>query len=161
MFGARIVVPILLTLTAISSAQSANSSTATCTLDDGRQVRINYTPVAAKDKTPNGKPWAPGGVPMTLFTETVLTFANSTIPVGAYSVYPIPGKDKWSLAVNKNVTPGAAYDEKQDIARASIETDPLTETAAALEVAFAHSGSKCTLRIYFGKAATFADFIAK
>ncbi len=161
MFGARIVVPILLTLTAVCSAQSANSSTATCTLDDGRQVRINYTPVTAKDKTPNGKPWSPGGAPMTLFTETALTFGNSTIPVGAYSVYPIPGKDKWSLAVNKNVTPGAAYDEKQDIARASIETDPLTETAAALEVAFAHYGSKCTLRIYFGKTATFADFTAK
>ncbi len=63
--------------------------------------------------------------------------------------------------MNKNVTPGAAYDEKQDIARASIETDPLTETAAALEVAFAHYGSKCTLRIYFGKTATFADFTAK
>ncbi len=60
MFGARIVVPILLTLTAVCSAQSANSSTATCTLDDGRQVRINYTPVTAKDKTPNGKPWSPG-----------------------------------------------------------------------------------------------------
>jgi len=161
MFGARFVVPILLTLTAISSAQSANSSTATCTLDDGRQVRINYTPVTAKDKVPNGKPWSPGGAPMTLFTETPLSFGNSTIPVGAYSVYPIPGKDKWSLAVNKNVTPGATYDEKQDIARASIETDPMTETAAALEVAFAHYSSKCTLRIYFGKTATFADFIAK
>jgi hypothetical protein len=28
-------------------------------------------------------------------------------------------------------------------------------------VAFAHVGTKCTLRIYFGKAASFADFTAK
>ena len=164
MFRARIVVavPILLTLSAVSPAQSANSSTATCNLDDGRQVRLNYTPVSPKnDKAPNGRPWAPGGAPMTLFTEAPLSFGGSTIPIGAYTVYPIPGKDKWSLAVNKNVTAGAAYDEKQDIARTTVETDPVPQPSDTLEVAFAHYGSKCTLRIYFGKTATFADFVAK
>ncbi len=164
MFRARIVVavPILLTLSAVSPAQSANSSTATCNLDDGRQVRLNYTPVSPKnDKAPNGRPWAPGGAPMTLFTEAPLTFGGSAIPIGAYTVYPIPGKDKWSLAVNKNVTAGAAYDEKQDIARATVETDPVPQPSEALEVAFAHVGLRCTLRIYFGKTATFADFVAK
>ncbi len=163
MFPARLVaaVPVLIVATAVCSAQQA-PSTATCNLEDGRQVRINYNPVSAKtDKPPNGKPWTPGGSPMTLFTEAPLTFAGSTIPIGAYTVYPFPGKDKWSLAVNKNVTSGAAYDEKQDIAHAAIETDPITEASAALEVAFAHVGSRCTLRIYFGKTATFAEFIAK
>ncbi len=164
MFRARFVVavPILLTLSAVSPAQSANSSTAACNLDDGRQVRLNYTPVSPKnDKAPNGRPWAPGGAPMTLFTEAPLTFGGSAIPIGAYTVYPIPAKDKWSLAVNKNVTAGATYDEKQDIARATIETDPVPQPSEALEVAFAHVGLRCTLRIYFGKTATFADFIAK
>ena len=164
MFRARFVVaiPIFLTLAAACSAQSANSATAACNLEDGRQVRINYTPVSAKnDKVSNGKPWSPGGAPMTLFTEAPLTFAGSAIPIGAYSVYPIPGKDKWSLAVNKNVTAGSAYDEKQDIARGPIETDQVPQAADTLEVAFAHYGSRCTLRIYFGKVATFADFTAK
>jgi hypothetical protein len=163
MFRARKVVTILslFTLSVICSAQQPNSSTATCNLDDGRQLRINYTPVSGKnERISNGKPWAPGGSPMTLFTEAPLSFGNATIPIGAYSVYPIPGKDKWSLVVNKNVTSGSAYDQKQDIARATIETDPVPP-AEALEVAFAHYGSKCTLRIYFGKFATFADFIAK
>ena len=73
---------------------------------------------------------------------------------------PSPAK-KVDLAVNKNVTAGSAYDEKQDLARAPIETDQVTQPADTLEVAFAHVGSKCTLRIYFGKIATFADFIAK
>jgi Protein of unknown function (DUF2911) len=166
MFRARFVVAILpfLTIIAVCSAQqsSANSSTATCNLDDGRQVRINFTPVSGKnERVPNGKPWAPGGTPMVLFTEAPLGFGNSTIPIGAFSVYPIPGKDKWSLVVNKNVTPGSAYDEKQDIARATIETDQVPTAADPLEVAFAHVGSKCTLRVYFGKTATFADFVAK
>jgi hypothetical protein len=98
---------------------------------------------------------------MTLFTEAQLNFAGVTIPVGAYTVYPIPARDKWTLVVNKNVTPGAAYDEKQDLARAAIETEQVSQPADALEVAFAHVGPRCTLRIYFGKTATFADFVAK
>jgi hypothetical protein len=163
MFRARFVVAVLipLTLTAVCTGQS-EPTTATCNLDDGRQVYIRYTPVSAKnDRAPNGKPWAPGGAPMTLFTEAQLNFAGATIPVGAYTVYPIPARDKWTLVVNKNVTPGAAYDEKQDLARAAIETEQVSQPADALEVAFAHVGPRCTLRIYFGKTATFADFVAK
>ncbi len=145
------------------SAQSggAASSTTTCNLDDGRQVYVRYNAVSGKEKPPNGKPWAPGGTPMTLFTEAQLQLGSSLIPLGAYSVYPIPAKDHWTLVVNKNVTPGAPYDEKQDIARASMETDQVDQAAEALEVAFAHVGARCTLRIYAGKSASFADFTAK
>lgn len=98
---------------------------------------------------------------MTLFTEAQLSLGSSLIPVGAYSVYPIPARGNWTLVVNKNVTTGAAYDEKQDIARASMETDQIDQAAEALEVAFAHVGAKCTLRIYIGKSASFAEFTAK
>jgi hypothetical protein len=155
------IIFFVVALSATCWAQEDDQSVASCTLDDGKQVSIRYNPVTAKnEKLTNGKPWSPGGTPMTLFTEMQLSFANSTIPPGAYTVYPIPGK-QWSLAVNKNVTPHSAYDEKQDIARSTIETDQVTEPSEALEVAFAHSGDKCTLRIYFGKAATFAPFTAK
>jgi hypothetical protein len=162
MSRARIFVTIcfLFNLAAVCSAQS-EPSTATCTLSDVSEVRINYNPVTTKnDKAPSGKPWAPGGAPMLLFTTVQLTLGGSTIPVGAYTVYPIPGK-AWTVVVNKNVTPGSPYDEKQDIARSPMETDQVEQPQDSLEVAFAHVGSRCTLRIYFGKVATFADFIAK
>ncbi|HWY21608.1 MAG TPA: DUF2911 domain-containing protein [Candidatus Acidoferrum sp.] len=164
MFSARFVVTALslLIFPAICPAQSASSSTATCSLADDRQVYIRYNAVSAKtERPPNGKPWTPGGAPMTLFTEAPLTLANTTIPIGAYAVYPIPSKDKWTLVINKNVAAGSAYDEKQDLARATMETDQVPQAADALEIAFAHVGSRCTLRIYFGKAASFADFTAK
>jgi hypothetical protein len=83
------------------------------------------------------------------------------IPVGAYTVYPIPARDHWTLVVNKNVTPGAAYNDKQDIARAPMETAQVDQPSGALEVAFAHVGARCTLRVYVGKTASFADFTAK
>ena len=167
MVGARFFVCVSVfmigTLVAASHAQQSEpSSTASCNLEDGRQVYIRYNPVSTKtDKAPNGKPWTPGGAPMTLFTEAQLNFAGSTIPIGAYTVYPIPGKDKWTLVVNKNVAAHSAYDEKQDIARSAIETDQISQPSDLLEVAFAHVGDKCTLRIYFGKAASFALFTAK
>jgi hypothetical protein len=162
MSRARIFVTIcfLLNLAAVCSAQS-ETSTATCTLADDREVRVNFNSVTTKnDKPPNGKPWAPGGAPMLLFTTVELTLGGSTIPVGAYTVYPIPGK-AWTLVVNKNVAPGSPYDEKQNIARSPMETDQIDQVQDSLEVAFAHVGSKCTLRIYFGKVASFADFTAK
>jgi hypothetical protein len=147
-----------------AAAQSTNPSTSstTCNLEDGRQVYVRYVPVPTnKEKISNGKPMMPGGVPMTLFTETQLLLGTSTIPIGAYTVYPIPARDHWTLAVNKNVTPGAAYDEKQDIARAPMETAQVAQPSDALEVAFAHVGTHCTLRVYIGKTASFADFTAK
>jgi hypothetical protein len=155
---------LLLWLSPCLAAQSANAptSTTTCNLDDGRQVYLRFNPVPTnKEKISNGKPMTPGGAPMTLFTEAQLTLGSSMIPIGAYTVYPIPARDHWTLVVNKNVTPGAAFDEKQDIARAPMETAQVAQPSEALEVAFAHVGARCTLRIYIGKTASFADFTAK
>jgi hypothetical protein len=157
-----VAVLILATTVVCSAQQAAPSSTASCNLDDGRQIYIRFNPIASKnDKLPNGKPWTPGGAPMTLFTEAQLSFGGATIPIGAYTVYPIPAKDKWTLVVNKNVAAGSSYDEKQDIARAPMETDQISQPSNELEVAFAHVGDKCTLRIYFGKSASFAPFTAR
>jgi Protein of unknown function (DUF2911) len=155
---------IMFLFSTFSTAQAADppSSTTTCNLEDGRQIYIRYNPVSPnKEKVSNGKAWTPGGTPMTLFTEASLILGSSVIPVGAYSVYPIPAKDHWTIAVNKNVNPGATYDERQDLARAPMETTQVTLPADTLEVAFAHVGPKCTLRIYYGKSASFADFTAK
>lgn len=158
--GRAVLISILLT-PFLAAQSNGNQSTTTCNLEDGRQVYIRYTPVPAKEKISNGKPWAPGGSPMTLFTEAQLSLGTSTIPVGAYAIYPIPARGNWSIVVNKNVTPGAAYDEKQDVARAQMETAQVESASEQLEVAFAHVGNRCSLRIYIGKTASFVDFNAK
>jgi hypothetical protein len=157
-----VAVSLLLSPWMVAQSGGAPTSTTTCNLDDGRQVYMRFNAVStAKERVVNGKPLTPGGQPMTLFTEAQLALGSSTIPVGAYTVYPIPARDHWTLVVNKNVTPGAAYDEKQDIARTSMETAQVAQPSDALEVAFAHVGARCTLRIYIGKTASFADFTAK
>jgi len=98
---------------------------------------------------------------MTLFTEAQLSLGTSTIPIGAYTLYPIPARGNWNLAVSKNVSAAATYDEKQDVAKTAMETVQVEQASDALEVAFAHVGARCTLRIYIGKSASFADFTAK
>jgi len=145
----------------LAAQSGGNQSSTACNLDDGRQVYIRYTPVSAKEKFSNGKPWAPGGTPMTLFTEAQLTLGSSMIPIGAYTIYPIPARGNWSIAVNKNVTAGSAYDEKQDVARTQMETAQVDSASDQLEVAFAHVGNRCSLRVYIGKTASFVDFHAK
>ena len=157
----RAVLISMLLVPFLAAQSGGNQSTTTCNLEDGRQVYIRYVPVPAKDKISNGKPWAPGGSPMTLFTEAQLSLGTSTIPIGAYTIYPIPGRGNWSIVVNKNVTPGAAYDEKQDVARTQMETAQVESASEQLEVAFAHVGNRCSLRIYIGKTASFVDFNAK
>jgi len=157
-----VLISLLLSPWAAAQSGGAPTSTTTCNLDDGRQVYVRYNAVPTnKEKIANGKAWAPGGTPMTLFTEAQLSLGSSMIPIGAYTVYPIPARDHWTLVVNKNVTPGAAYDEKQDIARTAMETAQVAQPSDALEVAFAHVGARCTLRVYIGKTASFADFTAK
>jgi len=99
---------------------------------------------------------------MTLFAAVPLELGNSTIPTGAYSVYAIPNKKEWTLIVNKNVTAGAAYDDKQDVARSSMELGEVDTPPRQLQVSFAHTAPKtCSIRLYYGKTGAFTDFKEK
>lgn len=149
-----------------ASAQQddTNSATAYCDFTDGQEVSIRYStaPTSSKDEPHNGKVWLPGGSPITLFTNSPLTLNGSPIPTGAYTVYVIPNKKDWTLIVNKNVTAGAPYDEKQDVARAPMELGEVDSSPKQLEASFAHTGAKvCSIRLYYGKIGAFADFNEK
>lgn len=138
-----------------------NSATAFCDFDDGQEISVRYNSaaVSSKDEPRNGKIWQPGGAPMTLFTGTPVVLNNSAIPTGAYTVYVIPNKKDWTLIVNKNVTPGVAYDEHQDVARSPMELGEVDSPPKQLQVSFAHIGPKvCSIRLYYGKIGAFTEF---
>lgn len=157
---------LTLTVTVTVFAHAADQTpapepaTASCTLEDEQQISIRYTPVAStSEKLSNGKPWAPGGTPMLLFTTSTFIFNNTAIPAGAFSLYVIPGNDHWTLVVNKNVTAGSKYDEHQDLARGPMEIGQVSGGVPKLDVAFAHMGPKlCNLRIYYGKVGAVGEF---
>lgn len=139
-----------------------NSATAFCDFTDNQEISVRYNSVVSKDEAHNGKVWLPGGKPMTLFAGVAISFNNASIPAGAYSVYVIPNKREWTLIVNKNVTPGAAYDQTQDVARGPMELGEVDSPPGQLQVSFAHVGPKqCSIRLYYGKTGAFADFVEK
>jgi hypothetical protein len=142
-------------------AQQADS-TATCTFQDGKQMSIQYDNSATVKNAnlSSGKMWTPGDKPMVLFTQTDLTIANTQIPVGAYSVYLIPGNDRWTLVINKNVKPGE-YKPQQDLVRAPMDVAKISQTQP-FSMVFAHMAPKqCNIRIYEGKTGTWAEFHEK
>ena len=145
----------------VAQESDANSAIGSCNFQDGNEISVRYTPVSTKQKPPVGKVWAPGGTPMYLFTQTELTAKNVSMPVGAYSIYILPGKQNWTLIVNKNVS-SKGYDEKQDVVRLPMESGTLAESVDPLQVSFAHVAPKeCTIRIYYGKSGNWAGFTEK
>ena len=137
------------------SALAQDPQTTYCTFDDGNQVSIQYNPTV-KESPRNGRVWSPG---VTLYVQTPLTLGSSSIGLGAYSVYFLPDKKNWTIMVNKNVKPGAAYDAAQDIAKAPMEVGELPQAVKTLQLSFGHMAPKeCSLRVYYQKAGAFAEF---
>ncbi len=140
-----------------------HTATAFCDYDDNQEISVRYSNmVTSKDEPHNGKVWLPGGSPLTLFAGSPVSLNNTPIPAGAYSVYIIPNRRDWTLIVNKNVTPGAAYDQTQDVARGPMELGEVDSPPGQLQVSFAHVAAKqCSIRLYYGKVGAFAEFMEK
>jgi hypothetical protein len=145
-------------LMAATSGIAQDPQTAYCDFEDGNQVSIQYHP-KVKDEPKNGRVWSPG---ITLYVQVPLTLGGSQIPLGAYTVYLIPGGKSWMLIVNREVTAGASYNSAQDVARSPMEIGEIPDPTKELELSFAHMSAKqCSLRVYYQKTGFFTDFLEK
>jgi DUF2911 family protein len=141
-----------------ASALAQDTQNTYCDFDDGNQVNVQYSPTV-KEQPRNGRVWAPG---ITLYVQTPLTLGNSTIGLGAYSVYLIPDRKNWTLIVNKNVTAGATYNSADDVARGSMEIGEIPQPVKTLQLSFGHMGpKKCSFQVYYQKIGAFTDFLEK
>jgi len=149
---------------AVAQDDSTSQLTTACTFDDGHEMSIRYN--SPEEKKPQslsmGKVWAPGGAPLVLFTQAPIVLNRVEIPAGAYRMYVIPGKQTWTLIVNRNVTAGSGYDESQDLVRAPMETAMLSQPGEGLKVSLGHIAPKvCSLRVYYDKVGAWTEFNAK
>jgi hypothetical protein len=154
----------LVPLAAAQQSGTVEPEAAICTFEDGKQITARYNPIPAgkNDALPLGKVLIPGGSAMTFFTETDLTLGSTTIPTGGYTLYIIPAKKDWTLIVSKNTALDAKYDDKQDLARASMETGQLSTPADRLGLYFGHVGQKrCEIDVDFGKTRGWVEFKQK
>jgi Protein of unknown function (DUF2911) len=146
------------------AAAAADSESAVCTFEDGKQITARYNPMSVgKENAPAaGKVLIPGGAAMTFFTETDLILGNTTVPTGAYTLYILPAKKDWTLIMSKNVTVDAKYDEKLDLARATMEIGQLSTPEDKLSLYFGHTGpKKCEIDVDFGKTRGWTQFREK
>lgn len=77
---------------------------------------------------PYGELWRTGAnAATTLEASQDFTFGGQPVPAGRYALYTIPGKDRWTVILNKNAAASGTrgYDEKNDVARFTV-----TPTAA-------------------------------
>ena len=160
-FAVYLLLCVTLAAPVVAQSQQQENS---CTFENGKQISVRYDAVKSDKKLPKkGEVWAPGDSPILLFTQTDLTVGGTVLAPGAYSMYVIPGAEKWNLVVNKNVTPGSKYEPQQDLVRVTMDTANVNSPMDRLNLAFGRVGPKqCHLRIYYGKIAAFgAEFNEK
>jgi hypothetical protein len=149
---------------AYQTALNADNETAVCTFEDGKQVTARYDAIGIghNDSIPVGKALMPGGNAMTFFTETDILVGSTAIPPGGYTMYVLPAKKEWTLIISKNVKVDAKYDDKQDLARAAMETGQLSTPADKLSIYFGHTGpKKCEVDVDYGKTRGWVEFKQK
>ena len=149
-------------------AQEAPEGSATCNFDQEKQLALQYRRVAVNlkkplsNQIPFGKVWAPGGKPMTLFTNTSVQIGSRILPIGAYTLFLIPNSKQWTLVVSKSTDTSGAYDQEQDLVRVPMESGELPSPESQLNVAFGHvAPGQCNLRADLDKTGHFAVFHMK
>jgi hypothetical protein len=76
---------------------------------------------------PYDKPWRMGANEATTLTVSdPVTIDGKELPAGKYSFFAIPGKDKWTLIINKDPEQWGAYgyDQAKDALRVDVKPEP-------------------------------------
>lgn len=144
-------------------------STATCSFDADKELTVGYQRVSFNLKRqplgreiPYGKAWAPGGKPLTLFTNSAVEVGGKILPVGAYTMFVSPAQKQWTLIISKSTDLTGKYDEQQDLVRVTMESGELPEPEPELSVAFVHAApGQCNLRLGLAKTGNWAVFQKK
>ncbi|WP_445664518.1 DUF2911 domain-containing protein [Fodinibius sp. AD559] len=91
-------------------------------------ITITYGRPAVNDRTifgdlvPYGEVWRTGANESTaLVVSDDVTIEGNKLKAGTYSLYTVPGKDKWTIIINSKLSWGTQYDKSKDILRFTVE----------------------------------------
>jgi hypothetical protein len=138
------------------SSRPSPPAKAECKLAGGKSVTIDYSSPRAKgrkifgDLVPYGQVWRTGANEATTFTASSdITVGGTAVPAGKYTIFTVPGENKWSLVISKKtgewgtVYPGA----DNDLARIDMKVSKTSAPVENFTIAFDQSGNGCALRI--------------
>lgn len=92
------------------------------------EISITYGRPSVNDRNiwgnlvPYGEVWRTGANESTAITfSDDVTIEGKKVEAGTYSLYTIPGQDKWTVILNSKLSWGTQYDKSQDVARVTVE----------------------------------------
>ena len=129
---------------------------AECKLAGGKAITVDYSSPRAKGRkiygglVPYGEIWRAGANEATTFvTTTDVTVGGKPVPAGSYTIFAIPGEDKWMLVISKKTGEwGTAYPgADNDLARVDMKVSKLPSPVENFAIAFDQNGNACVMRM--------------
>ena len=115
--------------------------------------------VVFKEKSelaPLGQLWRTGanGATRLKFSDNVV-IGGKAIDTGSYALYTIPGKDQWTIVLNKGITNWGTdgYKESDDVVRFTVTADKIKESIETFTMQFSDiKPESCELHLMWGNA---------
>ena len=129
---------------------------AECKLSNGKTITVDYSSPRAKGRkifgglVPYGQVWRAGANEATSFVTTGdISVGGKAVPAGKYTMFAIPGEDKWTLVISKKTGEwGTAYPgPENDLARIDMKVSKPSAPVENFTIAFDQSGNGCTMRL--------------
>lgn len=127
----------------------------------GTHFTIKYHAPAVRDRTiwgglvPYNEVWVTGAHSATsLEIDKEITINGTKVPSGKYALFTIPGKDQWTIIINRNWDQHLAdeYDTKDDVTRPQVEPQTLPNVQERLKYTMSQNGdSRATIDISWEK----------
>ena len=138
------------------SKRPSPPATAKCELAGGKTVTVDYSSPRKKGRNvfpevvKYGEVWRTGANEATTFVTTGDVMVSSAhVPAGSYTLFTLPGKDKWTLIISKKTGEwGTAYPgETEDLARVEMKAGTATAPVENFTISFEKAGNGCNLKL--------------
>ena len=166
------VFTLILTFASLAACQKTRpspSASASCSFSDGKTIKTDYSSPRAKGRkiygelVPYGEVWRLGANEATTFVSTAnLTAGGKDIPAGSYTIFAIPGQDKWTLVVSKKTGEwGIPYPEGEDFVRVDMKASKLPSTLENFTISYNQKGGSCVLNADWETTRASVEFVEK
>lgn len=156
-----VVLVLIATATFVRAQQDKSKrpsppASAKCELAGGKSVTIDYSSPRKKgrnvftDVVKYGEVWRTGANEATTFVTTADVMVGGThVPAGSYTLFTVPGKDKWTLVISKKTGEwGTDYPgEKEDLARIDMKAGTSSAPVENFTISFDKAGKACNLKL--------------
>src|SRR5208337_486606 len=138
------------------SKRPSPPATASLDLGGGKSITIDYSSPRLKGRhvgqeiAPYGQVWRVGANEATTFVTTAdITVGGTPVPVGNYTLFAIPHKDKWTLIISKKTGEwGTNYaGPSEDLARVDMKVSTLPSPVENFTISFDKSSNGGTLNM--------------